>query len=160
MVAHGCIPKPTFWTFSFYKKLKVKGKECVLKDKNSVVVKTDKGYAGVLWNIDGDEFTREIETPVSGSEYTLVTRTVDEECCNPLKLWHDLGEPANPSKDVVDLIRSSAYPLVQSSVIKAAGGFATAPVTVRKNGVVYFELEERTFTPDRGYDYEKVISFH
>ena len=131
-----------------------------MKDKNSVVVKSSKGYAGILWNIDGDEFTREIEMPVEFSEYTLVTRTVDEECCNPLKIWHDLGEPANPSKDVVDLIRSSAHPLVQSAVVKASGDTATISVSVKKNGVIYFELEERTFTPDRGYDYEKVISFH
>ncbi len=161
LVAHGCIPKPTFWTFAFYKKLKLKGSECVLKDKNSVIVKSAKGYAGVVWNIDGDEFTREFELPVDGAEYTLVTKTVDEECCNPLKLWHDLGEPANPSKEVVDLIRSSARPLVQSTVVAAGGdGVAVAPVTVKKNGVVYFELEERSFTPDRGYDYEKVITFH
>lgn len=30
----------------------------------------------------------------------------------------------------------------------------------KKHGVVYFTLTKRTFTPDRGYDYDKVISFH
>ncbi|MBP5606302.1 MAG: xylan 1,4-beta-xylosidase, partial [Ruminiclostridium sp.] len=51
LVADGCIPKPTFWTFSFYTQLRNKGTDCVLKDMSAVIVKTEKGYAGVLWNI-------------------------------------------------------------------------------------------------------------
>ena len=41
------------------------------------------------------------------------------------------------------------------------GGFGmVAAGNVKKHGVVYFTLTKRTFTPDRGYDYDKVISFH
>ena len=111
------------------------------------------------WNIDADEYTREIELPVTG-EYTLITKTVDEECCNPLKVWHDMGEPAHPTKAETDLIRSSAFPLIRSAVVKDTDGKAEISVPVKKNGVVYFELSERIFTPDRGYDYERVISDH
>ena len=159
MVAAGNIPKPTFWTFAFYKQLKNAGSECVFRDKTSVIVKTSKGYAGILWNIDADEYTREIELPMTG-EYTLITKTVDEECCNPLKVWHDMGEPAHPTKSETDLIRSSAFPLIRSAVVKDTDGKAEISVPVKKNGVVYFELSERTFTPDRGYDYDRVISDH
>ena len=159
MVAAGNIPKPTFWTFAFYKQLKNAGSECVFRDKTSVIVKTSKGYAGILWNIDADEYTREIELPMTG-EYTLITKTVDEECCNPLKVWHDMGEPAHPTKSETDLIRSSAFPLIKSAVVKDTDGKAEISVPVKKNGVVYFELSERTFTPDRGYDYDRVISDH
>lgn len=159
LVAAGCIPKPTFWTFSFYKKLKDAAKECVFKDSNTVVVKTEKGYSGILWNVDGDEFSREITVP-SDVECSLIVKTVDEECCNPLKIWHDLGEPANPTKDETALIKSGAFPLVTSDIVKSEGGAATVELSVKKNGVVYFELNARRFTPDRGYDYDKVISFH
>ena len=102
------------------------------------------------------------------------TKTVDETCCNPLKLWHDLGEPAYPTKEETELIKSAAWPLVESSVVSAGGAISSASdsekkcdcretlisVPVRKNGVVYFTLTERHFTPDRGYDYDKVVSFH
>ncbi len=159
LVAAGCIPKPTFWTFSFYKKLKDAAKACVCKDSTAVVVKTDTGYAGILWNADGDDFVRTVSVPASG-EYSAVIRTVDEDCCNPLKIWHDLGEPANPSKEEVNLIKASANPLITSSVVACNEGKASIDITVKKNGVVYFELKNRTFTPDRGYDYEKVLSFH
>lgn len=157
LVASGCIPKPTFWTFAFYKALKKNTVECIHRDADSVIVKTPSGYAGVLWNIDGDRYENEILLPEACKEYVLVTKTVDEECCNPLKVWHDLGEHANPSAAELDLIRNSANPLIGSCIVK---GDKTPAITVNKNAVVYFELKEREFTPDRGYDYDRVINFH
>ena len=159
MVAAGNIPKPTFWTFYFYKRLKLFGTDCVYRDDSAVIVKNDKGYAGILWNIDGDDAVREVELAADG-EYTLITKTVDESCCNPLKVWHDMGEPAYPSAEETELIKSAAQPLVESAVINADGGKAVINVPVKKNGVVYFTLTKRKYTPDRGYDYDKVISFH
>ena len=102
---------------------------------------------------------KEVELETDG-EYTLITKTVDESCCNPLKVWHDMGEPAYPSKEETELIKSSAQPLVESAVINAEGGKAVINVPVKKNGVVYFTLTKRKYTPDRGYDYDRVISFH
>ena len=161
MVAHGNIPKPTFWTFYFYKQLKLFGSDCVYRDEKAVIVKNDNGYAGIAWNIDEDDRVQEygLILPENG-EYTLITKTVDETCCNPLKLWHDMGEPAYPSKGETELIRNAAQPLTQSDVIKAAGGAADISLILKKNAVVYFTLTKRTYTPDRGYDYDKVISFH
>ncbi|MBR3524413.1 MAG: xylan 1,4-beta-xylosidase [Lachnospiraceae bacterium] len=160
MVAAGNIPKPCFWTFLFFKKLKQFSKDCVYRDSSAVIVKSETGYAGILWNIDGEDRVKELTLPLPEGEYTLVLNTVDEKSCNPLKLWHDLGEPAYPTKDETALIKSAAQPLVESAVVKAEGGAAGISVSVNKNGVVYFTLEKRNFTPDRGYDYEKVVSFH
>jgi len=155
LVASGCIPKPTFWTFAFFKQLKKKTASCIYRDPDCVIVKTAGGYAGVAWNIDADAFDMNIEFE-GGTEYTLLTKTVDEECCNPLKVWHDLGEPSNPSREVTSIIKSAANPLVSTEIVEA-GAFT---VTLKKNAVVYFEINERTFTPDRGYDYDRVINFH
>lgn len=169
MVAAGNIPKPTFWTFYFFKQLKLFSQECVYRDDNAVIVKSDRGYAGILWNIDEEDQGKEIsfasgeklnKSGQDAEEYTLVTKTVDETCCNPLKLWHDLGEPAYPTREETELIKSAAWPLVESSVVKADDSVALVKVLVRKNGVVYFTLTKRSFTPDRGYDYDKVVSFH
>lgn len=161
MVAHGNIPKPTFWTFYFYKQLKRFGQDCVYRDDKAVIVKNDTGYAGILWNIDEEDATRELalQLPENG-EYTLITKTVDETTCNPLKLWHDLGEPAYPTKEETDLIRSAAQPLVNSSIAIIEEKMANVRIVTRRNGVVYFTLTKRNYTPDRGYDYDKVLSFH
>ncbi|WP_026489396.1 GH39 family glycosyl hydrolase [Butyrivibrio sp. XBB1001] len=175
MVAAGNIPKPTFWTFYFFKQLKLFSQDCVYRDDNAVIVKSDRGYSGILWNIDEEDQVKEISfafgeklnksgQDTSGrqdaEEYTLVTKTVDETCCNPLKLWHDLGEPAYPTREETELIKSAAWPLVESSVVKADDSETLIKILVRKNGVVYFTLTKRSFTPDRGYDYDKVVSFH
>lgn len=48
LVANGCITKPTFWTFAFYKKLEESEANCVYKDDNIVVLKRANGdYLGV-----------------------------------------------------------------------------------------------------------------
>ena len=159
LVAAGCIPKPTFWTFAFYKQLKNTGTRCVLKDDTAVIVKGADGCAGVLWNIGSEDIDRVFEFAAEDSEYTLITKTVDEDCCNPLKAWHDLGEPANPSKEQTDLIRSAAFPLVKTAVVAAEDGNARVELSVNPNGVVFFRLQRREFTPDRGYDYERVVTF-
>ena len=160
MVAAGNIPKPTFWTFYFYKKLKLFSDNCVYRDDNAVIVSGDDGYAGILWNIDEEDRDMELSFDADEGRYALVTKTVDESCCNPLKLWHDIGEPAYPSREETDLIRSGAYPLIASSAFEVSSGKADVTIPVRKNGVVYFSLTRKDLTPDRGYDYEKVISFH
>lgn len=153
LVAAGCIPKPTFWTFAFFKKLKDKSLKCVFKNEDSVICQTKEGYAGIIWNKDKENFNTNIMIPEG--EYTLITKTVDEECCNPLKVWHDLGEPSNLTKEQLTLLKGASNPLVKSEIVSGE-----VSVETKRNGVVYFELATRKYTPDRGYDYEKVISFH
>ena len=160
MVAAGNIPKPTFWTFYFYKQLKLFGSDCVYRDDNSVIVKNEKGFSGILWNIDEEDIERQYSFDLDpSSEYTLIKKIVDESTCNPLKLWHDMGEPAYPTDDEIEMIKSGANPLVSSAVVAGKIG-AEVSFEVKKHGVVYFTLTKRNYTPDRGYDYDKVISFH
>lgn len=154
LVANGCIPKPTFWTFAFFKYLKDKTVKCVYKDDKAVVVKTAKGYAGVVFNKDKDPFTVEFTTDID-KECTLLTKTVDEECCNPLKIWHDLGEPSNPSKEELKIIKGGSTPKVNTKIVNSN----VCSIEAKTNAVVYFELNERVFVGDRGYDYDKVLSF-
>ena len=110
LVANGCIPKPTFWTFAFFKKLKEKKGICVYKDETCVVMKYEDGsYRGIAWNAtrnrSGKDLCLNLTIPTTQSAstdaYLFLTQIVDEENCNPLKVWHDLGEPANPTKRCV-----------------------------------------------------------
>jgi len=163
LVANGCIPKPTFWTFAFFKSLKEKPSTCIYRDDFSVIVKTDEGeYRGVLFNRvnhrgDAGTMNVKISLPSKGGtadeKYSLVTKRVDEETCNPLKFWHDLGEPANPSRDQLELLRMSAYPQLASSLLSEK----TFEIMLPENAVVYFELKSCRVDSDRGYDYNRVM---
>jgi len=162
LVANGCIPKPTFWTFKFYKDL---SGECVHKAEDSVVLSTKSGgYKGIAWNAVRERMGRELalsfELPVANEqEYVLLAKTVDEETCNPLKLWHDLGEPASLSEEQRKLLRDHSRPMIASRRLRAEANKLTLDFNVKEHGVVYFELQPVCQKSDRGYDYERVMQF-
>ncbi len=164
LVAEGCIPKPVFWTFAFYKKLQESGGQCVCKDDSMVLLKKENGdYCGIAWNVgktggDGTPEDVELSLPVCGEEYTVLTQTVDEETCNPLKVWHDLGEPAHLDRAQRKLLKDAARPFLKSARLSAAEGRLSVKLQVRENGVVYFEVKESRITSDRGYNYDRVVS--
>ncbi len=128
LVANGVIPKPTFWTFVFFKKLQG---DCVHRS----------GEAG---------------DPQGPAEFCLIRRTVDEQYGNPLKCWHDLGEPANPSISETEFLREAARPRVQTDGVTVSGGRVEIELTLAKNAVVEWELRRVVRQQDTGYDYERV----
>lgn len=157
LVANGCIPKPTFWSFVFFKD--IKDGTCVHRSDECVVVKDGDTYKGVIWNSnrtrEGKELHIELTLPADG-DYCLIEKTVDEKTCNPQKLWHDMGEPRSLSAAQKDLLRASAYPEVTSSRISAAGE-TTLNFNLSEFAVKYFTLTPAPLTPDRGFDYERAI---
>lgn len=162
LVANGCIPKPSFWTFAFYKRLQSGKGQCVYKDENVVVVrKQDGGYQGIGWNpVEKDAETErriEISLPADKDGYSLLMETVDEETCNPLKVWHDLGEQACPTAEQKKLLRQAAQPFVQSSRLQREDACLSVTLSLKRNAVVYFEVKECGGQSDRGYDYERAV---
>ena len=162
LVANGGIPKPTFWSFKFYKDLIG---ECVLKEEDLVVVLGKDGiYRGIAWNAARDRTGRELEIKTvfpaeCGQEYVLVTKTVDEETCNPLRMWHDLGEPASLDERQKSLILECSRPFVSSRRIQETLGEVQVQLLVREHGVVSFELQPVKTASDRGYDYDRVMQY-
>jgi xylan 1,4-beta-xylosidase len=160
LVANGMIPKPTFYAFQFFKEL---GKnECVHRSEDAVVVKTaDGGYRGVVWNPcfgDGDpdephDLLMIFKLPVSG-EVCIVTKSVGPVTCNPLKLWHDMGEPLSLSARQLKLLRESSAPRIISERTTAESNFEFA-ITSQKNTVIYFEVSPVPATTSGGYDYAR-----
>ena len=153
MIANGLIPKPTMWTFAFFNRLKG---EPVYRSENAVLVKNrDGSYEGVLWNLCSEGNTQlnvEIALPEPG-EYTMLLSTVDEDCCNPLKVWHDMGEPASLTRAELDFLRDAGKPQNTSRV--ANGG--KAQLTLGPNAVVYVKMSPYAPTEEYGYDYRWYI---
>ncbi len=159
LVANGLVPKPTFWTFKFFKELQGK---CVCRERELVLVKKQDKYCGVAWNLNyentGEPLNITCKLPADNKEYCLVQKIVDESCCNPLKIWHDLGEPANPDAAQLGLIKESARPLVKTQRLKGSDGNVAVALELQQNAVVYFELFEAPIYSDRGYDYSRVMN--
>lgn len=161
MVANRCIPKPTFWTFKFYKELKKAGDRCVFKDEHCVIVKNkhDQGYTGILWNKtmenEGDTLNLSFSFPMSAgfAVGSLTKHIVDENTCNPLKAWHNMGEPSSLTDKQEKYLKEVATPSVEVDSVDINNQIAKVSFHVEKNGVVFFELTPIIPTPDRGYDY-------
>lgn len=155
LVANGCIPKPTLWTFAFFKRL---NGILIHRSEDLVIVKCEDGcYRGVCWNLCDEKrepLNIEINLSVEKGEYILLRRTVDEEVCNPLKAWHDMGEPSSLTDAQKSFLISSAYPANKTKTQKCEDGFVELSLELKENAVVYLELQPLKRQGDRGYDYD------
>ncbi|MCM1190719.1 MAG: family 43 glycosylhydrolase [bacterium] len=163
LVAGGCIPKPTFWTFVFFKRLKEGKSRCILRDGRAVVMRREDGsYCGVVWNTvnrrKGSRYLLTLEME-EAKEGCLLTETVDEKHCNPLKVWHDLGEPASLSEGERKLLQNAARPFVETRRVRPENGMLEVSFSVEENGVVWFEWKPGEVRPDRGYSYERAMQY-
>ena len=157
LLANGSIPKPTYWTFKFFKDLKEGEEKCVYRDKNCVIVRTKDGsYKGIVWNLSLETKQNELEFTVNLPAFkqkrvSLLVKTVDEKTCNPLKVWHDLGEPAHLTDEQIELLQDAAKPLVTTELLNGSAPKFT--LKAGRNAVVYFEAAASPLTSDNAYDY-------
>lgn len=153
LIANGLIAKPTLWTFAFFNHLKG---DCVYRDAHVLLTRQADGtYQGIAWNIcreDREALSLTLEIP-SASQMALTVETVDETVCNPLKVWHDLGEPSSLTKAQEHLLRQAGTPEVTSSRVLPVDGTLKIALTLGQNAVTRFTLSEIREMPDRGYDY-------
>lgn len=160
LVANGCIEKPTFWTFAFYKKLKG---ECILRSEDSVIVKAaDGSIRGVVWNLDKRLEKKNLNVSynianVEKKEYFVLEKFVNEEIGNPLKMWHEMGEPSSLSKAEKELLKQAAKPGISSKNIVSENGNITLEYELLPNEVRYFEIKSIDRKSDSGYSYERVM---
>lgn len=164
LVANGCIPKPTFWTFAFFKKLKEKAGVCIYRDNHTVAMQLEDGsIRGIAWNMTnqraGHHYQLQLTFP-GQEEGCLLTKTVDESHCNPLKVWHDLGEPANLTKEETALLQQAAQPFVETKHLYPENGTVESSIYIEENGVVYFEWKPVKVHSDRGYSYQRVMQYN
>lgn len=166
LVANGCIPKPAFWTFAFYKDLQGK---CIHRSEDALIVKRDNGtYYGMAWNPDwhGEKKEKNLtfvfELPQDGEkqEYMLLERVVDEQHGNPLRVWHEMGEPANPTREQNELLRQVAKPDIRTGNVCVENGVLRLALDLEPNALHSFELRKVSRTQDTGYDYDRVLAQH
>lgn len=149
MIADQLIPKPTLWTFHYFNNLKG---ECVHRDDNCLIMKkADGSYEGVAWNIaqaDRADVQLDIALPLNG-RCVLTTETVDEGNCNPLKAWHDMGEPASLTDAQLRFLRQAGQPLCQTQQVEDG----KAALLLKENAVIRFTVKEVVPCQEHGYDY-------
>lgn len=111
-----------------------------------------------LEHVPGDEGETSLTftLPAQG-EWCLLTKTVDEDHANPLKVWHDLGEPRQLTAAQTALLQESAQPLVATQRLTAEDGQLSFTLRLKEDAVVSFQLLPAAFQGDRGYDYRRAV---
>lgn len=159
LVANGLIPKPTFWTFAFFQKL---SNNAIARNQNYILTMDEKNSMhGIAWNPvtslhEEKKLQLELEVPITNGEYVLLTRLVDEETCNPLRTWLNIGSPTNPSKEQVELMKTCASPLTRTDRLSITDGKVSFDFELKRNALLYWKLEPITPQTDRGYRPERV----
>ena len=147
LLANNSIPKPTYWTFEFFSRLKG---NALLKTDDCVLIRNDRGgYQAVLWNLEKEEKKISFTLPETAGKWTAICRTVDEKSGNPLKIWHDMGEPCSLTADQKNLLLECARPRVESIQVDAGGDGLKADFALAPNAVVYLEIT----CPSSGFSY-------
>lgn len=159
LVTNRGIPKPTFWTFQFFKKLQG---TCRCKSDTVLVVEKENGvYCAVAWNLILGERKEEKQIRFSfpqmpEGDYMITRKTVDEEVCNPLKVWHMMGEPASLNEKQLELLKETSVPQTQVWQEKVSEEGLHISFCLEKQAVVYLEIERIIKTSDRGFNYDRI----
>lgn len=157
LVSQGCIPKPAFWTFDFFHQLWPDAL-CRHRDPEGIVLERNGAFQGILWNLGRETRQCTLSVPAqAGETYMMLERLVDETHGNPLKLWHDLGEPPYPTHELLQLLREAATPRISSRRVSPSGTEQRLDFRLQPGAVLYFEFRPCPLTPDTGYRYEDAM---
>lgn len=160
MMANRGIRKPTYYAFKFFKDLTG---QCVLKNDNCVICYEDGIYKGIVFNSrvqrTGEVLDVEFKLEAEHDQYSVIKKVVDENTCNPLKLWHVMGEPSSLNDEQIKLLKDSDKPLTESVILDSKDGVVSLDMHVEEFGLVYFEVKPYSLTADRGYNYERVMQY-
>ncbi len=157
MIANQLIAKPTMWTYAFFNNLQG---EPVYRDEHLVVVRRKDGsYQGVAWNLcreAKEPITLNLTLPAQGKQ-VLMQRIVDEDVCNPLKAWHEMGEPASLTREQLLVLKAGGRPVCEAGRLPAADGQVSFSLALGVNGLVQFTLNAANGESDEGYEYQWYI---
>jgi xylan 1,4-beta-xylosidase len=158
LLANGIIPKPTYWTFSFFRNI---GSDAIARDEHFILTKDSEGsIRGVAWNPVEEAGSYDISIKLSidlnKGEYLMVRKLVDEVTCNPLKTWINMGAPAYPSKDQLELIKECARPQTRTERFEVTGNRTDFEISLSANALCYFEIRRIFPETDRGYQPERI----
>ena len=158
LVTQGCIPKPTFWAFDFFRQLWPDA-ICRYRDPQTLVLEKDGAFQGILWNTGDTPRRAALTLPAQpGQPTALLTRLVDENHGNPLKIWHDLGEPANLTAEQLALLQQAAVPHVATARPTPVDVQHTLEFDLAPHAVLSFAWQPCPLTPDDGYDYDAAVA--
>lgn len=144
------IPKPSYWTFKFFKKLY---KNLVFKSDHVLITQNDNAseICGIIWSYDSDNsLNYNITLPesfVSSNEVQVISYKIDNEHGNPLKNWMDTGQTKSLTEDEINFLKKCATPEIKTKSTKNGN----VRVELDGIGIKFFQINVANTVGDRGY---------
>ena len=160
LLTNGSVPKPTYHTFVFFKDLY---EQAIARTENYIITKSaENNLRGIAWNIveksknADDEISLNLSLEIPNGEYFMFFKKTDEKVCNPLKVWLDMGSPAYPSGEQLEILKICAQPQIETKRISVSASNTELDFTLPPNAVYYFELTRVEQEVDRGFDKTRI----
>ncbi|MCL2248230.1 MAG: xylan 1,4-beta-xylosidase [Oscillospiraceae bacterium] len=163
LLTNGSIPKPTYWTYEFFSKI---GTDAVSRGKSHIITKEkskindDEIFHIVAWNpVDGEDKTclkLNFSIEATDGEYYIFSRLVDEDVCNPLKSWIDMGSPPTLNKKQLSQLKDCATPAISTQRLSVEAGLLELDVKLNANAICHYEVVKVNPQVDRGFIAERV----
>jgi xylan 1,4-beta-xylosidase len=157
LLANGMIPKPTYWTFTFFKNI---GSNAISRSEHFIITKDKDIIYGIAWNPVEENKDSDIsfrfDFDLENGDYFIILKQVDEITCNPLKTWIDMGAPTCPDKEQLELLQECAQPQIRTKQYKITDHILNIELSLSANAVCYFEIKKICCNVDRGYDPKRI----
>ena len=145
------IPKPSFWAFKLLSKLYPERLDIGFRafgDVEYAAFRQGNSVQIVLVpqsNDPGKNERHTAEIEINGIAKAVSVERIDDDHCNPKKLWQELGAPQNLTPAQVTEIKEKSKLRAEKAEFFIRDGKTVLPCTLQTNDIVLFtaELEER-----------------
>lgn len=139
IVSNDGIPKPNFWAFKMLSQLYP---ERLITDKDDRIdygVFTDGKDIQILLTVqssdyqDNNSHTASFELDFEAGK--VLVMKIDDEHCNPKKMWTELGAPDNLTRKQVEEIKAATYLREEDLPFSTANGKTVINCSLKTNDV-------------------------
>lgn len=146
IISNDGIPKPNFWAFKILSKLYPNRLDVDFRANGEVeyaAFTNGKDVQVVVYaqtNDSQDDKTFDVELCVDTAADSVTVEAIDDEHCNPKRLWQKLGSPDNLTPAQVEAIKTQSVLKAEQAAFDTDGKSTTVKTTLKSNDIKLFTI--------------------
>jgi xylan 1,4-beta-xylosidase len=147
IISNDGIPKPNFWAFKMLSQLYPQRLQLPMRTNKSVeyaAFSDGRRFQVLVYAQSMDNFEdqqHDVELQINMSARTISAQRIDNENCNPKKMWQELDSPNNLTKQQVDEIKEKTRLQTESLSYEVNKDSTLVRFSLRTNDVVLLTIE-------------------
>lgn len=146
IVSNDGIPKPNFWAFKILSKLYGERLNTPFRTNEDVeyaVFREGKNLQIVVYAQTNDcleSKSFDVELEVNMPAQSVSVECIDDEHCNPKRLWQEMGSPDNLKSDEVEQIKAKSALKEEQSPFEISNGTTVIRTALKSNDIKLFTV--------------------